>query len=86
MALPLVVPAASITLTFDLHHEGRPDLKDPVARAVLPDDLTVRMADVDHKFIKATPCLNWTPVPGAAPTDPPLAMSFAEMPFMRRQN
>jgi len=36
------------------------------------------MTDVDHRLIKATPCLQWKDVPGALPTDPPLARSVSQ--------
>ena len=62
--------------TFDWHHEGSPDLKDPAVVAALPVDLKVHLSDVKHRFARATPCLSWTKVPGATPADPPIAIAL----------
>ena len=82
-ALPLAAPAVAAAalpapLAFDLHHDGRPDLTDPVVVSALAANLRVQLTDLDRGLIKATPCLKWQPVPGAAPADPPIAMSFLQ--------
>jgi hypothetical protein len=71
-AVPAVLP------TFALHHDGSPDLNDPAVISGLPPDLRVQIADIDHLLIKATPCLSWRDVPGAAATDPPIARSISQ--------
>ena len=70
-------PAAIVSTAFDLHLDGRPDLKDAAVISALPPNPQVRLADIDHHLIKATPCLEWAKVPGASPADPPVAMSFS---------
>ena len=61
-ALPLAAPAVAAAalpapLAFDLHHDGRPDLTDPVVVSALAANLRVQLTDLDHGLIKATPCL-----------------------------
>lgn len=73
---PPAAPAAP-AFSVDLHLAGRPDLTDATVVASLPADPRVQLVDLNHRLIKATPCLGWTEVPGAAPTDPPVAMSFS---------
>ena len=70
-----------MTSTFDWHHPGKPDLTDAAVRASLSIDLQVTLTDVDHRFVTATPCLSWEPVPGAAPTDPPIGISIPQEEF-----
>ena len=76
VAAPPAILAAS-AFSLDLHFAGRPDSMDAGSLAALPADLKVQLRDLDHRLIKAMPCLDWTEVPGAAPNDPPLAMSFS---------
>ena len=76
MAAAAAVPA--VLPTFALHHDGSPDLNDPAVISGLPPDLRVQIADIDHLLIKATPCLSWRDVPGAAATDPPIARSISQ--------
>lgn len=72
-----IVPAAVLSAAFDLHLDGRPDLKNPAVVSSLPPNPQVRLTDIDHHLIKATPCFGWAKVPGASPADPPIAMSFS---------
>ena len=57
MSAPGVPAPSSVAPTFALHHDGDPDLKDAAVVATLPSDLRVRLTDIDHKLISATPCL-----------------------------
>ena len=57
VAAPPAVLAAS-AFSLDLHFAGRPDLMDASALAALPADPKVQLMDLDHRLIKATPCLN----------------------------
>ena len=76
----MAAPAASAGVSgmaFDLHLDGRPDLKDSAAVLSLPAHPLVLLTELDHRLIKATPCLDWVDIPGAAPTDPPRAKAFS---------
>ena len=46
--------------------------------SALPSDLQVRLTDIDHPFVKATPCLQWTAVAGPQANDPPIARSISQ--------
>ena len=82
-AAPAVAPAASPVTSFDWHHQGSPDLTDPAVLAVLPVDLYVILSDLQHRFIKATPCLDWTDQTATVPTDPPVGKRIPQWQFDR---
>ena len=79
---PSALAAASPgSVTFDWHHAGAPKLADPAIVAALPHDLPVILSDVGHSFVAATPCLHWSDVAGALPTDPPIGKSIPQWEF-----
>ena len=82
-AAPAVAPAASLVISFDWHHQGSPDLTDPVVQAGLPVDLYVILFDLQHRFIKAIPCLDWTDQPETVPTNPPVGKRIPQWQFER---
>ena len=72
ISVPPGAPAAPAAHEFEWYIDGTPDLKDPAVVAALPADLQVVLKDKDHRFIAATPCLQWTEEAAPVASDPPV--------------